>query len=84
MIISYANIDAIPNIFGMISIKNLYTLCVLLLLVVLVTIAWIVLLKDDIKRHKKYLKQYAPPNFDINNNEEYDEAWDEARRDDRK
>ncbi|MGA2333657.1 MAG: hypothetical protein ABSG75_18105 [Syntrophales bacterium] len=54
------------------------------MLVVLVTIAWIVLLKDDIKRHKKYLKQYAPPNFDIDSNEEYDKAWDKATRDDKK
>lgn len=84
MIFSFANIDAIANLFGMISIENLYRLCVLLLLVVFVTIAWIVLLKDDIKRHKKYLKQYAPPNFDIDSNEEYDEAWDEATRDDKK
>jgi FtsH-binding integral membrane protein len=84
MIISSATIDAIANLFGMISIKNLYRLCVLLLLVVFVTIAWIVLLKNDIKRHKKYLKQYAPPNFDIDSNEEYDEAWNEATRDDKK
>jgi hypothetical protein len=83
MIFSFANIDTIANLFGMISIKNLYRLCVLLLLVVFVTIAWIVLLKDDIKRHKKYLKQYAPPNFDIDSNEEYDEAWDEATRHDK-
>jgi len=84
MIFAFANIDAIANLFGMISVENLYRLCVLLLLVVLVTIAWIVLLKDDIKRHKKYLKQYAPPNFDIDSNEEYDKAWDKATRDDKK
>ena len=84
MIFSFANIDAIANILGMISIENLYRLCVLLLLVVFVTIAWIVLLMDDIKRHKRYLKRYAPPNFDIDISEEYDAAWDKATRDDKK
>jgi septal ring factor EnvC (AmiA/AmiB activator) len=35
-------------------------------------------LKEDLNRHKKYLKQYAPAGFDIVREEEYEKGWNEA------
>ena len=50
---------------------------------ILLLIAYM-LLKNDLELHKKYLKQYAPANFDIDSQEEYSEAFKEATKDDKK
>ncbi len=38
----------------------------------------ITLLKKELAIHKKYLKQYAPTDFDIGRAEEYEKGWNEA------
>jgi hypothetical protein len=59
-----------------IIILSLFSVSILLLIAYL-------LLKNNLERHKKYLKQYAPPAFNIDDQEEYDEAWDEAAKEDK-
>lgn len=38
---------------------------------------WVLLLSNDLKRHKKHLREQASE-FDIDNQEEFDKGWDDA------
>lgn len=38
---------------------------------------WIALLRNDLGRHKKHLREQAP-GFDIDAQEEFDKGWDDA------
>lgn len=40
----------------------------------------IALLKKELTLHKKYLKQYAPSGFNINDAEAYEKGWNEAEK----
>ena len=74
---------ATATLFDNLSRLTLNILCLLFLIALFVTIPWIILLKSDLRRYKKYLKQEAP-NLNIDSQEEHDEAWDEQAEVDKK
>jgi hypothetical protein len=78
LIITSDTLGVLAELFGIFSRQTENRLCFFLTLTGGVVFAWALLLKNDLKRHQKYLNQHAPPNFNIDAQEEYDEAWDEA------
>ena len=78
MIITLKLLDSIAHLFDIFSRQNANRLCLGLSLWLFVSIPWILLLKNDLTRHKKFLKEYAPPAFDIDAAEDYEKGWNEA------
>lgn len=78
LLITFDTLDALANLFGIFSLQNEHRLCLFLSLALAATIPLALLLKSDLDLHKKYLKIYAPPDFNIYDQEEYDEAWNNA------
>ncbi len=74
MIITFQSFDDIAHLFDIFSRQNTNRICLVLSIWLFVSVAWLILLKNDLNRHKKYLNQYAPPGFDIDQEEEYDEV----------
>lgn len=58
------------------SVNTLSLLCMLLILLLMILTASVIFLFNDLLRHKKCLKDLAPPGFKIDNYEEYSEGWD--------
>ena len=58
------------------------TLFLLLFLTQSLTLAWVILLKNNLEICQKYLKQFAPPGFDPDNQEEYSEIRTEVLKED--
>jgi hypothetical protein len=80
LIITSDTLGALADLFGIFSRQTENRLCLFLALTGGIIFSWALLLKNNLKRHQKYLKQYAPSNFNIDAQEEYDEAWDEAEK----
>lgn len=82
LILTPSTFDAAATLFHNLSVHTLSLLCLSFILFLCITIAYIILLKSDLKRHQKYLKQHAPA-LDIDSEEEYDEGWDAAAKDEK-
>ena|SRR3990172_10003493 len=64
--------DGISRLLDTFSRRVLHITNLLFLLLLFVLIAWIILLKNNLEAHKKYLKQLAP-GFDVDAQDEYSE-----------
>jgi len=82
LILNASSICAAVVLFGTLSRRTLSIGSILFLLTLFVTIPWIILLKNNLKAHQKYLKQFAPPGFDVDAQEEHSEIWDEVSKED--
>ena len=76
LFLNLPSIDAISTLFHNFSRQNMNRLSLLLLILVCILSAWIILLKNNLKAHQKYLKQLAP-GFDVDAQEEHSEIRSE-------
>ena len=72
----------LSSLFLKIPGKVLGVLVPLLFLLLLILSTWIILLKDKLNICQKYLKQFAPPGFNPDNQEEYSEIRNEVLEED--
>lgn len=77
MIITFQSCDDIAHLIDVFSRQNTNRICLGLSIWLFASLAWLIL-KNDLNRHKKYLALYAPPDFDIDQEEECDISWNEA------